>query len=258
MPADSLAIVARHAARESIVFADEFELSIAAGTGISGGWGVVVASGTGSFCKGRNPAGEERYTGGWGPLIGDEGSGYDIAREALIALARAAEDRGEETSLTRSIFSAIDICKPAELKGYLYDPPIQRHEFAALAKYVFDAADAGDPVAGRILENAGLRLAQLAGPVISRLFPPHEPFPVVLAGGVMRGESIPVRVFTTEIKKIRPAAEVFVSRLLPVTGALIIGLEAIDVVLDTDIIENLSKGDSETRRLIDPAEKTKS
>ena len=55
------------------------------------GAGVVVIAGTGSVAFGRNDAGEEARAGGWGPIIGDEGSGYFIARTGLSAILRAFE-----------------------------------------------------------------------------------------------------------------------------------------------------------------------
>jgi N-acetylglucosamine kinase len=244
------------APKERIIATDEFELSLAAGLGKPGGAGVVVAAGTGSFCKGRDAKGTVGYSGGWGPLIGDEGSGYDIAREALAAIARAHDARGEKTLLTEMIFWAVGIHEIQELKAHLYDPPIKRHECAALARCVFDAADKRDKIAIGILESAGLRLAQLAGPVVTRLFGPDERFPVILTGGVMRDGSVLVRALAAEMKEMRRSADVFVSPLQPVTGALIIGLDSIGVRIDTDIINNLKETDAGMKIQLQSMEKT--
>lgn len=247
MPPDSLDVIVRYVPKKAIIISNEFELALAAGLQETGGWGVVVAAGTGSFCKGRNSEGEEQYSGGWGPLVGDEGSGYDIAREALIAIVRASDGRGAETSITQAVCADINIGEISELKRYLYDPPVNRHELAALAKYVFDAAETGDAVAKEILHGTGIRLARVAEPVISSLFGPGQSFPLILTGGVMfRGGSLP-GTFAREINKIRPHADVFVSPLQPVAGALIIGLDSIGVAIDSDIISNLIEGESEIR-----------
>lgn len=257
MSAGALDVLSQYVPKKKIIIVDEFELSLAAGLQQPGGWGVVVAAGTGSFCKGRNPVGAEQHLGGWGPLIGDEGSGYDIAREALAAIVRAHDGRRAETALTQSIFSAIGISEIGELKKYLYDPAIKRHTLAALARCVFEAAAAGDAVAGQLLLHAGSRLARLADPVMIRLFAPDEDFPVILSGGVMREGSILVRALALEIKKNRPRADVFVSPLQPVAGALIIGLDAVGVTIDSDIIGNLNEGEAEIRLLAEPREKRK-
>ncbi len=240
-------ILSKHAAMKQTLFIDEFEASLAAGIQRTGGWGIVIVSGTGSFCKGRNAAGEERYAGGWGPLIGDEGSGYDLAIEALTALARARDGRGPETALTEMILSHIKIRKTEELKKYLYSPPKRRHILAGFARHVFAAAEQGDTVAAEILRTGGRRLAQLASPVVQQLFGTHDQFPVVLGGGALRENTILAYELTSEIKRLRPQADVFVSRLQPLTGAVIIGLDAIGVNIDPQIITNLQEGDSRVK-----------
>src|SRR5713226_6843477 len=64
------------------------------------GAGVVVIAGTGSVAVGRNAAGEEARAGGWGPIVGDEGSAYAIARAGLAAVLRAFDGRGQKTVIT--------------------------------------------------------------------------------------------------------------------------------------------------------------
>src|SRR6476646_8141875 len=67
--------------------------------------GIVVIAGTGSIVYGRNGAGEAARAGGWGHMIGDEGSGYWIGREALAAVMRAADGRGPESGLAGEILA---------------------------------------------------------------------------------------------------------------------------------------------------------
>src|SRR5438445_1390170 len=67
------------------------------------GGGVVVIAGTGSVAFGRNEAGQETRAGGWGPIVGDEGSGFGIARAALGAIVRAWDGRGPETRMTEML-----------------------------------------------------------------------------------------------------------------------------------------------------------
>src|SRR5947209_12840064 len=64
------------------------------------GAGIVIIAGTGSVAFGRNDAGEELRAGGWGPTIGDEGSGFAIARAGLSAVLRAYDGRGGKTVMT--------------------------------------------------------------------------------------------------------------------------------------------------------------
>jgi len=248
LPPDAPAMISHRAQTNTLVVIDEFEASLAAGLCGAGRWspraaGVVIAAGTGSFCKGRNPAGEEYYSGGWGPLIGDEGSGYDVAREVLRAVAMAADGRGKETALTLKVLAHFGIDAPVDIRKSLYAPPIARHEFAGLARYAFEAAEDGDAIAAEILDEAGRRLARLAEPVVEKLFGRDEDFPVVLSGGNFRRESGAVRTLTPAIQALRPGADIFRSVLTPVMGAVAIGLDSLGVGLSPGGVANLKEGD---------------
>jgi len=249
LPADFHDIISRRAGTANVIPTDEFEACLAAGLCGTGRWqpeclGVVVMAGTGSFCKGRSAAGREAYAGGWGPLIGDEGSGYDIAREALAAVARASDGRGDRTAMTDIALAHFAIQDVGELRRILYSPPIKRHELAGFAKCVFEASGSGDAVANEILEKAGRRLARLALPVLENLFGRDESFPVILCGGVFRRETAVSRALTTEINGIRPLADVFLSVLQPVSGTLVIGLHSMGARIDSEIVRNLEEGES--------------
>src|SRR5215210_6230252 len=71
--------------------------------------GIVIIAGTGSIVYGRNAAFEAARAGGWGHMIGDEGSGYWIGREALAAVMRASDGRGPATALTAEILAYLHI-----------------------------------------------------------------------------------------------------------------------------------------------------
>ena len=246
LPAEAISYVSGRVRK--IIVTDEFEATLAAGLQKTGGWGAVILSGTGSFCKGRNSKGREKYVGGWGPLIGDEGSGYDLAGEALRALVRACDGRGKPTMLTKLIFSHFGIREAQELKNTLYRPSIKRHRFAELAKYVFVAAGKGDAVARGILRNGGRKLAKLASPVMQGLFKRNERFPVVLSGGILFVTSVLSSTLIAEIKKGWPRANVFIPELQPVTGAAIIALDSIGVKINEEVISNLIQSNRRFRR----------
>ncbi len=237
LPAEAISYIAGRVRK--VIVADEFEVSLAAGLQKTGGWGSVILSGTGSFCKGRNSTGREKYVGGWGPLMGDEGSGYDLAREALRALARACDGRGTPTLLTKLIFSHFRIGEAQELKGLLYRRAMKRHNLSELAKCAFVASGKGDAVARRILRNGGKELAKLAFPVLKELFKKNGRFPVVLSGGVLRERSVLSEALIAEIKREWPRANVFIPELQPVSGAVIIALDSIGVKTNEEVISNL-------------------
>src|SRR5206468_5667535 len=88
--------------------------------------GIVIISGTGSIVYGRNLRGEAARAGGWGHMIGDEGSGYWIGREALAAVMRAADGRGPGTRLTADVLDLFGIADVSRLPRIVYDRDIPR------------------------------------------------------------------------------------------------------------------------------------
>lgn len=158
---------------------------LAAGT--PGGVGVAVISGTGSLAFGRNSAGQTARAGGWGYLIGDEGSGYAIARQALQAAARAWDGRGPQTALSDRLLAELGLAQPSELIHAVYGRQQDRHWLAGLAPVAVEAADAGDPIAGRIIDEAAADLAAMCAAVAKQLGFSSGParLYLALAGGLL-------------------------------------------------------------------------
>ncbi|MGC9400034.1 MAG: N-acetylglucosamine kinase [Anaerolineae bacterium] len=163
-------------------------LVLAAGT--SEGWGIAVLCGTGSLVYGMDPYGTEARAGGWGYLLGDEGSGYALGRAALRAVARAADGRGPATALTTAVLAHWSLDGPEALIEHVYRPPLPRAAIAELAPLVIAAAEAGDGVAGALVREAGEALADAVRAVVGQLAFP-DPIPCALAGSVIvRARSI--------------------------------------------------------------------
>lgn len=154
-------------------------LPLAAGT--PDGWGLAVIAGTGSMALAQDPAGRTARSGGWGWLLGDEGSGYAIGRAALQAVARAADGRGPATQLTERLLTACGLTRPEELIEYVYTRA-DRAALAALAPIVLECA-ASDPVAHRIVQEGASELAAIAATAAARLSLPAT-VPLALAGGL--------------------------------------------------------------------------
>jgi N-acetylmuramic acid 6-phosphate etherase len=160
----------------------DVSLLLAAGT--PGGWGVAVVAGTGSIAYGRSADGREARAGGWGPLLGDEGSGYSLALRALQAVARAADGRGPATLLQERLLSQLGLERPQQLIPWLSGGG-DRTAVAALAPLVLEAADAGDQVASGIAEEGARGLAFAAEAVARSLNMDTKAVPLALAGGVL-------------------------------------------------------------------------
>jgi N-acetylglucosamine kinase-like BadF-type ATPase len=158
------------------------QLVLVAGT--PEGWGVAVISGTGSLAYGEAASGRSARAGGWGYVLGDEGSGYTIGLAALRAVARATDGRGHATALTEALLTRWSLPRPQALIRHVYGAPVAREEIAVLASLVMEVAGDGDAVARTILAEAGRELALAAQAVVMRLALP-SPVPCALGGGVL-------------------------------------------------------------------------
>jgi N-acetylglucosamine kinase-like BadF-type ATPase len=158
-------------------------LIVLAAGGSAGCCGLAVIAGTGSIVYGRAEDGRTARAGGWGYLLGDEGSNYAIGLAALRAACRAADDRGPDTLLTQMILKHWGLAQPADLVGKVYGE-IARKDIARLGRVVEMADAAGDVVAGAILEEAGVELALAARSVVRRLAL-EGPYCCAMAGAVL-------------------------------------------------------------------------
>jgi N-acetylmuramic acid 6-phosphate etherase len=165
----------------TIDITNDAELLLAAGT--PSGWGVAVIAGTGSIAIAKNAAGQTIRAGGWGPLLGDEGSAYQLVIATLQAVARSADGRGPATALTERYLTKLGVASPQGLIPKIYGE-LDRPALAALASIAIETADAGDLAASEIVESMGARLAETAWSATHRAFGNEAAIPIALAGGL--------------------------------------------------------------------------
>lgn len=193
-------------------------------SGTDGKPGLVVIAGTGTIAYGRKADGESFRIGGWGHLIGDEGSGYAIGKEALRHALRAHDGRDSPSLLYENIKAHFKIEAMPDVIPLVYGAG--KSVFAGLVPVVLKAVDAGDPTALRILRNAADDLAELieAG---CRRFGDNPPL-IVLAGGLWRSERL--RSLATE----RFKQTFIVPEIPPVYGSMVgaLGSDADEKLLD--------------------------
>lgn len=151
--------------------------------GIRNGRGVGLIVGTGSVAMGMNAKGEQAIIGGWGHWFGDQGSGFDLGRRALAAVADAEDGIGEQTTLAFEIAQRLQVDDPREIARKLSIAIDMRQEIAALAPIVINAAMKGDDVAQRIVEQGAASTAALVMATASRLQLGNDA-PLALAGGI--------------------------------------------------------------------------
>lgn len=176
-------VLRRLGLRQSVRIETDAHVALVAGA--PSGHGIVVVAGTGSVAYGMDASGRTARSGGWGYLLGDEGSAFWLGHAAVRLGVRAADGRGPETSLYQRICGKIGVCDPAGLVSWFYDQELSRNRVAELAGLVEDAASGGDAAAEELLEHGALHLASAARAVAAQLSF-SDPFPLVLAGGVFR------------------------------------------------------------------------
>lgn len=135
----------------------------------AGGPGVVLSGGTGAIAYGADEHGERYYSDGWGPLMGDEGSGYWMGLEALRAVCRAYDSRAPRTRLTSLVLDALDVTNMEQLVPLVHAPQTTREMIASLSRHIFSAAESGDAVALDIRQRAILHLANTTAAVARQM-----------------------------------------------------------------------------------------
>lgn len=184
--------------------------------------GVIIISGTGSMAFGMDRAERRARTGGWGFILGDEGSGYDIARRGLIACLRAYDGRGPETSIRHKVLAALKLADTEDLIPFSYSNPLSPGRIAALYPTVLEAADEGDPIACRLIEEAAAALAEMVATTAAKLdFGQDRPL-FTMAGGVFKGRSLR-QGFERALTARCPSAVLEEPRQPPEMGAVYLG-----------------------------------
>jgi N-acetylglucosamine kinase-like BadF-type ATPase len=187
-------------------------------------FGAIVQAGTGSFANIRTPL-AEKTVGGWGPIIGDEGSGYYIGRKALTACSRMADGWEVFTTLQERILTYCKQEKMRDLCSLIYTTPSNKQStlIASFCPIVGKCASEGDRVAINILEDAAEMLSMQAVTVLKQSGV-QEGFPLTVAGGVWKTSPLLFNNFTTRIKQQFPQVDIRYPLFEPVIGGVFMGL----------------------------------
>ena len=210
------ALIAEKLAEEVVVQTD---FSIALDDAFGDGPGVLLIAGTGSVAFGRGPTGETARCGGWGAVIGDEGSGSWIGRRALSVVAAAADGREPETALTGAVLTAAEATETSELIRWA--AAATPATLATLAPVVLSVADNGDLRANAIISMAVEELALHVRALARRLFTDERAsVPVALSGGLLsKGTSYRKRL-EHRLKTAVPGAHIHGEEIDAARGAV--------------------------------------
>jgi glucosamine kinase len=186
----------------------------------NGGPGVVAVAGTGSVVMGKAPDGTTLSIGGWGRVIGDEGSGYFIGLEALKAVSREIDGRGEAGRLRDVISSRFGLETRERIIPAVYR---EKFDIPSIAPAVLEAAEDGDRVALEILGRAAREFSPQVVTAVDRLGL-QGGTGVVMIGGLIDHDTIYARMLASEIKKSSPAVDFRAPLSVPAHGALLLAM----------------------------------
>ena len=178
--------------------------------------GVMTIAGTGSICYGRN-GNREGTTGGWGHLLGDEGSAYHLAIQASKQIVEELDYGIPLSPLSRSLLNEINVSDAKGLKGFIYAST--KGEIAQLAKVIHKEAEARDESALHLLKTAGEQLARQAVALIEKLQIESKPV-IALKGSVLEQNPVVQSVFKETIVRRFNDTTFIVDSTSPATGAV--------------------------------------
>jgi N-acetylglucosamine kinase-like BadF-type ATPase len=128
----------------------------------AGGSGILILAGTGSMAWARDQAGRSYRTGGWGDVVGDEGSGYWIGRHVLGAVSKSIDGRTGPTTMVDGVFTLLGLDpddRVNALEGWASRLDEPRTQIAALAPVALACAAGGDNAALALVNAAADELA---------------------------------------------------------------------------------------------------
>ena len=220
------------------------DATIAVWGGLAARAGVAVLAGTGSIAMARSADGREARSGGYGYLVGDEGSGFWLGREAMAACLRALDGRGQPTLLRDLVCEVAQQRTPQDMVGWLYAGQDQVPRVAGLAPLVSRAAAADDPVAVDLMERAARDLAALAHAACRQVWSSRIPdaLPIACCGGVWAAGDVLRRPFELASRNACLWRRYAEPRLPPVGGAILLAMGARETPLAVGVIGRVEEG----------------
>lgn len=181
-------------------------------------YGLVLIAGTGANCFGKGKDKITARAGDWGYLLGDQGSGFALGLNALRAIMRAYDGRGEKTMLTELILDQHSLPSPPSLVDWIYKRTTPVKEIAGLAPSVFAAYNKNDQVAQRLVDKLIGEMVLSVKSVAQRVNLEKEEFEIGLVGGLFNEKQV-INLLEKEIIKVLPKAKLVLAKMEPAMAA---------------------------------------
>ncbi|MDF2722930.1 MAG: hypothetical protein K0Q59_2605 [Paenibacillus sp.] len=190
--------------------------------------GVIAISGTGAIVFGLTPSGAYFRTGGWGHLLGDKGSGYEIGLQALQAVMLSYDGVLAPTSLTELILNKLNLSSPPELRTTFYEPHIEKKHIADVAESCLQAAARDDTVALDIVTRAAQDLAALTA-ALRRKDASFAEAPQGVTGSIFKNSPLFRTLYSERLQQLVGPVSIVLADQRPVYGAIKLALKAEEV-----------------------------
>jgi N-acetylglucosamine kinase-like BadF-type ATPase len=201
--------------------------------------GIVVNAGTGSFAAGIDIDGRTIRAGGWGNIVDDEGSAYDIGKLGIRAALRALDGTERKTAIAKLLVRKFKLRALEDIVHEVYNRPLTVKEISSVSKLVAQAAVSGDKAALSIFAYEGRALATLVSTIARRLGMTNSKLEVYCTGGVFKAGPILLNPFREELRRNVPRFVLRRPRFDPVIGAFVLALKEYDVAMLGATLKNL-------------------
>jgi len=223
---------------ENYLLMSDAEIALVSGT--LSEFGIIATAGTGSMIFGRNEEGHSGRVGGYGPVISDEGSGYQLSVHALRELVRVHDGFTHSTQLIKPVLEFLKLKHMDELIQWVNSPKATRDKIAALAPLVVKAANEDDPLADQVLNQQADQLV-LGIELLHKKLKFSERVDVVLSGGMFNEASYYRQLARRKILYLLPGANVLAPKMDPCLGAALYAYSIANVPLNDDLLDILRR-----------------
>lgn len=208
--------------------------------------GILISAGTGSICIVKKENSEFCRLGGYGFLLGDEGGGFYIGREAIKKALDDAEINRPKTLLTKKILGFYKIQQPNEIISKTCDSDSPQKLIASCAETVCGLAEENEPNAAAIISNAAEALVNLAVKAITHHCPPNtEVYNIAAGGGILRQNSIVEKLFRQKLQMRNFKLNYFSQQMSPVAAAAMYSMSQAGLQINDSIMDKLKNIDRE-------------